>query len=143
MIHQWPVFNLSFIRHLFQAATFFRSLGQPLYTGLTIVVKIILSTFSINFHQNIYFQQNTGQAQQVSMIGKSQIQTGHPYNPNSYSCKKNYFYFFNNANQSVFIMCVLLSKWFSYKSINTLSLLYYWKGGTNKHNLKNGYLFSS
>ncbi len=28
--------NLSFIRHLFQTATFFRSHGWPLYTGLTV-----------------------------------------------------------------------------------------------------------
>ncbi len=29
--------NLSFIRPLFQTATFFRSQGRPLYTGLTVL----------------------------------------------------------------------------------------------------------
>jgi hypothetical protein len=39
--------NLSFIRHLCQTATFFRSQGWPLYTGMT-VVKDVRDALTIN-----------------------------------------------------------------------------------------------
>jgi hypothetical protein len=36
--------NLTFIRPLFQTATFFRSRGWPLYTGLTVLLDVLKKT---------------------------------------------------------------------------------------------------
>jgi hypothetical protein len=101
--------------------TFFRSVGRLLYTGLTVVVKIILPTFSINIHQNIYFQQNAGQGQQISMIGKGHIQSNHPYSQNSYSCKKIIFLL---SIMQINLFLKTFIKWFPYKSRTTLNLPY-------------------
>ncbi len=40
--HQRPDNNLDFIRSLIQTATFFRSHGCPLYTGLTVVLNGVI-----------------------------------------------------------------------------------------------------